>query len=514
MKPLVTNPHSFRQIIPVMIAFCGISAYGIFHHELWLDEAQHFLIARDSSSLGELATNMKYDGHVQLWNYMLFFITHFISIDPMAMQVFHFVVINAAVYVLLRYGRLPLLIKLGVIFSYYFLFEYSLVSRNYAPGILLLFSCCALMEHEQKYLAGIACLCFLMINTHLFFLFAALGIFCWFLIDAIRRRKFTQQFYFFTGMITAGIIIAVFQISMIPSDNTYFHPANISFKYSSVIHPFYSMARGFFPLQSPSGLHFWNTYLFDAIPTFFKYILTLVVVVLPLITLAGNSRALVFYLLSAGLLGLFLFVSQMAGNRYFGIYFIFFIAACWMAGIENPLWLNFRKIKIRRTALAVAIIVFLGQFGAGMYAWSKDITHPFTMAGKTAAYIKDQNKPGPVVMKGYGAGPALSAYLKKQLYYLDIGSEGSYCIWKKSYFNSEKKSIAIAINHSEYLNSQNEFLLVSAGEVQKQELDSLTNFQVNEIARFTGSIVNPDYFLYSVKRLDDVNASRYTGTRQ
>src|SRR3954469_6374700 len=107
MKPLVANPHSFRQIIPVMIAFFGISAYGIFHHELWLDEAQHFLIARDSSSLGELATNMKYDGHVQLWNYMLFFITHFITTNPAGMQVFHLLLINGAVFIFLRYAPFP-----------------------------------------------------------------------------------------------------------------------------------------------------------------------------------------------------------------------------------------------------------------------------------------------------------------------------------------------------------------------------------------------------------------------
>jgi hypothetical protein len=68
-----------RQSLAITIVFFIVSAWGIYHHELWLDEAQHFLIARDSESLRSLYFNMQYDGHVRLWNYLLYFITHYIS---------------------------------------------------------------------------------------------------------------------------------------------------------------------------------------------------------------------------------------------------------------------------------------------------------------------------------------------------------------------------------------------------------------------------------------------------
>src|SRR5215204_4993221 len=107
------TPHMnpWKQVLPLWGLFFILTLTGILRHELWLDEAQHFLIARDSGSLPELFRNMRYDGHVQLWNYLLFFIVHYISADPLAMQLLHLLIINAAVLLFLRFAPFSLMVK-------------------------------------------------------------------------------------------------------------------------------------------------------------------------------------------------------------------------------------------------------------------------------------------------------------------------------------------------------------------------------------------------------------------
>src|ERR1700691_4076213 len=91
------GPVPLKKILPLSLVFLILSAIGIFSHELWLDEAQHFLIARDSDSLQEVYFHMQYDGHVRGWNFLLYFITHYISANPLYMQVFHWLIINITV---------------------------------------------------------------------------------------------------------------------------------------------------------------------------------------------------------------------------------------------------------------------------------------------------------------------------------------------------------------------------------------------------------------------------------
>src|SRR5580658_4602091 len=108
-----------KFVIPASMLFFVVSAIGILHHQIWLDEAQHFLIGRDSNSLSSLYTNMQYDGHVRLWNYLLFFITHYISANPLGMQIFHLAIITLTVYVFLRYAPFDIFTKLLVISGYF-----------------------------------------------------------------------------------------------------------------------------------------------------------------------------------------------------------------------------------------------------------------------------------------------------------------------------------------------------------------------------------------------------------
>jgi hypothetical protein len=64
-NPLTSGSYLNLLILAI---FFVLSFIGTRHHEIWLDEAQHFLIARDSITLSELFHACRNEGHPLLWN--------------------------------------------------------------------------------------------------------------------------------------------------------------------------------------------------------------------------------------------------------------------------------------------------------------------------------------------------------------------------------------------------------------------------------------------------------------
>ena len=66
------------------------------------------------------------------------------SNDPVLMQVFHLGLGVAAIFVLCRYAPFTRWQKGYLAFGYFFFYEYLIVSRNYALGVLALVAFCAI----------------------------------------------------------------------------------------------------------------------------------------------------------------------------------------------------------------------------------------------------------------------------------------------------------------------------------------------------------------------------------
>src|ERR1700744_6141503 len=70
------STEKINKVWLIVVGYFLITAAGLHFHELFLDEAHHFVVSRDSRSLGELYDNLRYDGHPRLWHALLFLITH------------------------------------------------------------------------------------------------------------------------------------------------------------------------------------------------------------------------------------------------------------------------------------------------------------------------------------------------------------------------------------------------------------------------------------------------------
>ena len=498
-----------QLVFPILLVYCVVSALGIHYHELFLDEAHHFLVPRDSATLAEFYDNLRYDGHPRLWGGLLFFITHYITANPVAMRIFHLLITASAVFVFLRYAPFSLPMKILILSGYYFLFEYNWLSRNYAPGILLLFICCHLLRDAEKNLLRIGCLILLLCSTHVFFTFASMGIFGYLFIDYARQKKLlTRRFLLFTGLFLVGFASALIQARTPTVDNVNMSPVHpdewLSVKNFSFAA--FALIKGWLPIPQVHGGHFWNSYWLNKnnIPGVIEVALFLGLLIFPALLLRKKIGPFIFYYTCVGMLLAFFVVTQMVGSRYFGMVYIFFLAAAWMTADETGEVFSMASIPggrgVKLFFLTGLFVILVIQTGVGVFALEEDIKLPFSESKHTADYLKGLQPAGrPIVVDGYNAGPQLCAYLEGKVFYLATGAEGSFCVWKKSYFPRPRPPIGEEIARNPALRRMGEFILVSNRALPTDSIRSAAgNYRLQALRSFDNSIIGENYWVYQV----------------
>ena len=530
-EPLEATP--LRLVLPLLALYVVITILGLHYHELSLEEAQFFLLGRDSTSLSALYHNMQYEGHPRLWCSLLFLIIHYITPGYAGMQVLHLAVTTATVFLFLRYAPFSLLSKVLIIGGYYFLFEYDILSRSYSLGILLLFGCCILLRNPAKNMGWIGLLALLLCNTHLFFSFTAIGIFAWLFVEMARQRRLLSwPFLGFSVLVLTGVVTMFLQGRIPPEDKLVpiipggWHTAK-NFSAAS-----YAIIRGWLPIPNVSSANFWNTYWLDDnhIGGVLRTLLFGGLLVFPALILKPQVKALLFYYTSIGLLFIFFLVLPMVASRYFGVGYIVFLAACWMAADERSLvtrhdpsvarrdslpsgpdFFSFRHIPgpRLRTSLRVALYaIFTVQVLVGIYALAQDYSRPFSQAMNAVAYIKEHRLDNQeMIVEGYIAGPALSVYSGKPLYYLNIGQKGSYCVWRNSYFPHPAPTLRQEITRSgDFLRGLDKFILVSNRQMEADLIRSGdSHFTFAFLSGFPNSItaMENSYIYQATRKIND-----------
>ena len=124
--------------IPVVVTLL----YAIFHllmaivHEPWFDEAEAWQIAR-SASLQTLLTEVPhYEGHPPLWHLILMPFAKAGAPYELSLTLISLFFTGTAVYLILRFAPFPMWVRATMPFTYFFFYQYGVVSRVYCVLIL------------------------------------------------------------------------------------------------------------------------------------------------------------------------------------------------------------------------------------------------------------------------------------------------------------------------------------------------------------------------------------------
>jgi hypothetical protein len=428
-KSLVRNGSSLTN--PVLWIIFGfyllVAVYTMAHHELWFDEIHSWNIAKGSGNFFDLISNIRYEGHPPVWYIILWSISKFTH-NLVYVQTVHVIIAALTVFLVLFCSPFPFTTKILMPFGYYFLYEYAILSRNYAMGVLLVFCICLIIRKTFRYkLLLYYSLVFLLSNTHMLGLFLGASLHFFFLLLNVEQKKkhSTIALHIFLGLL---IFLPSVYFIFPPLDSQ----ANIHFWVARWnIHklPAFGQAPlfAFFPIPAWWTYNFWNTQFLIEGKTDYSILrlinpfVAMTILVLASVILKRSKKALNLFL--ANLLLSFIIaitVFTLTLERYAGFLFIGFMAAYWQYCYETAI-----TTKNRYLVNAFLIVQLIG----GVFIVSKDIHLPFSNAYRVNELLKEV----PINEKtvtDYWAMNAVSAFVDRPFYCLDLQKEISFVNWE------------------------------------------------------------------------------------
>ena len=158
--------YDFKKIYNLGIALISIffSFYLIFVHEIWRDEGQAWVIARDTTLL-ELVSVLRHEGHPVLW-YLILMPFAKSGMPCICMNVISWFFTALAVLLVVYKAPWHPIFKTVVVISPAFIYWLPVISRSYSLLNFLVLLAAYLYKKRKEHPVMFGVLLFLMINTH------------------------------------------------------------------------------------------------------------------------------------------------------------------------------------------------------------------------------------------------------------------------------------------------------------------------------------------------------------
>ncbi len=434
------------QLMVLIGVYFLVVAVGIAHHEMWGDELQAWMLARDSGSVPELLHNMRYEGHPAAWHLLLFVISRFTR-DPVAMQLLHLALATATVFVLVRWAPFSALQKILLAFGYFFIYEYAVISRGYVLGALALFVICAAFPSRKRSYLPLAFPLVLLANTSAYGFLIAFALGAMLLAEWGTDRHLRAEFagarwdpWLALVLAVVGGIAAMVQL-LPPSDSHFFAPAvaaRVGWSRWRVADSLSAVWSGYVPIPLLWTPHRWDTNLLvdgGFWPLFAAGLLSAALLSAAVLLLVRTPYALLFFLLGSGGVVAFTYLVWGGNTRHYGHLFLVLLASLWIARIsplpESPFppFRAFRAYALRWANPWLTLILVV-QVIAGAILYLEDLRKPFSSAQRTADFIQRSGL-GALPIAGSPSLPAsaLAGHLDREVFNLDNGRFSTFVAW-------------------------------------------------------------------------------------
>jgi len=411
----------------VFLIYIVLSGYTIDHHELWGDEVHSWNITKGSDSYSSLITNTRYEGHPPGWYTILWPVTR-LTHNPVYMQIVHWTIACLVVGMTLFLSPFPPLTRILIPFGYYFLYEYSILSRNYAIGIFPALCLCYIIRRDFKYkLLLYYGLLFWLSNSHLLGLILAGSLHLYFLLLKQECGKRSPGIFALHLLLGALIFLPAIYFIFPPADSE----LNMHFWLSRwSTHQLIALGKvpllAFLPVPAWWIYNFWNTeFVWELKNSYHLLQFIIPVISLALLAVASfillkNKKTLILFL--ANVLVSFIVagaVHPLTDARYAGFIFIGFITAYWLYCYEST--------PSRQHARLVDLLLGV-QVIAGAFAVFQDIRRPFSNQYMVNELITEVPA-GSKIITDIWSMEGIAAFTDKPAYCADLEKEQYFIIW-------------------------------------------------------------------------------------
>lgn len=511
----ISNNNNYFEIILVS-SFFVLGLIGICNHVMWRDEINVWLITRDSSSIVELFKNIKYEGHPPLW-YICLYLLNQITHNPVIMQFFHLFLGVASVYIFVRFSPFTKLQKTLFCFGYLPFYEYLLISRNYAIGVLLIFAFCVLFVRRQSNYIQLSIILFLLANANAYCLLIAIALGLTLIFEYIttplKINKVNKKDLIFSIIIFLLGIALSLSLLIPPQDSVLAGGMSgwiLQFDFIRLITSLTRIWSGYISIIVPNDKNLIEMVVFAIVSLGFLTFTSLFLIRKPV--------ALFLYLIGNAQILIFTYIKFLGGPRHFGHLYILLIASLWIASyypktefinnndIDEVSWLNkFKKLSKKFVYFAEQhqkiffMLILYAQLLAGIVAFSRDLLLPFSASRETARFIQ-QEKLDKLLIVGstdFAISP-ICGYLNTKVYYPEIKSMGSFVLFTKQ--RKDVNDQEILDQTISLLKTNNQILLVLNRELNREIYNNNSAISLSSISKFTNSFMSDEkYYLYLVR---------------
>jgi hypothetical protein len=428
------------------------------HHEMWRDEVHPWTLARLAHGFWDLVTGDRvYEGHPPGWFWYLRVWTWFVK-ATWGIQVATLTAAVAAAVLFVRLAPFPRYLKVLTLFSFYFAFEYTVMSRNYVLGWLSVCLFCALYHPLYVRYFGLALALALMSLTSVFGLIMSIFLLGFVILEQVRLSFFSNRlspptrftlasspWLLATVVFVSGVILFCV-LTLEPPDPNPFSPGFCYWALNLQALPdmLYRLTAGFLPWRgfSPGAL-FTMQAISEVRTLWVNEFLGVVVLVLALLSLYPSWRLILVYLGAIATMEVFGTIRFDGSTRHWGHYVMLLLAACWLLRTTFPR----RKHWISTVFLSA---VFAFQLEAAVVAIVVDTKEVFSGGRETAAFIVRQGLQDlPIVAGPDYAADTVAGYLRRPFIAHETEEINQTVVFhgRRKHFSTEelvKRSVAVA----------------------------------------------------------------------
>jgi len=509
-----------RFALGVAALFGALALAGVLRHEMWRDELEIWLIARDSAGLGDLLANMATEGHPALW-YVATWLLAQLTRAPLAMQLLNVAIGTAAAVIVAREAPLPRWARALFVLGYFPLYEYTVITRSYALELLLLSAFCARLSRRRAIDGAGTLLLVLLAHTNLFgTIFAGLIVALAILLRlgrsaAVGFRASWTALGFVTVAAAVAFVHTLIQSRAIGPDHAGAYRPGFDLRWG--LDCLATVARGFVPFTDPRTYTGWNSTILDLLPpgvgSWIGAAAGLFLVVACVRALGGVPHVRVVFLVGAAtMLAITLFV-WFGFARHHGQHFVWFLACAWIGAAIGPERPGPQIARGGRAWLAGLLTI---HAVTAAHAYLLDLALPFSNARAVAAYLDTPEfRELPVVGSvDYSVEP-VAGYLDRPVWYPESDRFGTFLDWSDrrrlvspvkvladatALSEREGRDVVLILSYKLSATPQGRSALRPWNEMPLGATASLgAGATVRSFARFTGANVEDEnYHLYRV----------------
>lgn len=379
-----------QNLIVFLLYIASILVIMLFH-EPWFDEAESWLIARDSTAYEMIFWNPHYEGHPPLW-WLLLAIPAKLGVPyEFGLKSVQLVFVAIYAYLIIFRAPFPKLIRYVLPFTYFLFFQHGVIARPYSMMTVAIILCAMTWndrnEKPVKFCASLSFLCL----TSAFGMLIAGGIAIVWTGELLRGKVLFKSGVRVASL--AGLLaLALFLVCiLLPKPDTYATTMFGSYAWTDILRMML-----YFALCIPSET-FFTSYSGDGGLVDFDPQITSVVVmaiisltIWAIVIVEGKRERTCLYLLVP-----YTFLAFFGSAKYFslhhlGVVFLLFLFFAWITmGKEQELSLGSIRALSLKTKMLFGFVV-LGA--ACSISWTlvcgyTDIVKPYALGRELSTYI-------------------------------------------------------------------------------------------------------------------------------